>query len=81
MATTLVTICLDTDTKNQMEQVCKELGMTMATAFTLFAKRLVCEKHIPFEVSIDPFYSEENIAHLKRSIAALDAGHGSMQDN
>lgn len=30
----------------------------------------------PFEVSIDPFYSRENLAHLRRSVSALDEGHG-----
>ena len=34
------------------------------------------EKRIPFKVSIDPFYPEENKAHLRRSIEALNAGHG-----
>ena len=28
------------------------------------------------EVSIDPFYSESNIAHLQRGIEALNAGKG-----
>jgi len=67
---------MDGDTKRDMEAVCKELGMSMTTAFTLFAKKVGREKRIPFEVSIDPFYSEENLAHLRRSVAALNEGHG-----
>lgn len=66
MATTMVNIRMDSDTKHDMELVCKELGMSMTTAFTLFAKKMAREKRIPFEVSIDPFYSEENLVHLKR---------------
>jgi DNA-damage-inducible protein J len=34
------------------------------------------EKRIPFEVSVDPFYSETNMAHLRRGIEALNAGKG-----
>ena len=76
MATTMVNVRMDGDTKRDMEAVCKELGMSMTTAFTLFAKKVGREKRIPFEVSIDPFYSEENLAHLRRSAKALDEGHG-----
>ena len=76
MATTMVNVRMDGDTKRDMEAVCKELGMSMTTAFTLFAKKVGREKRIPFEVSIDQFYSEENLAHLRRSVAALNEGHG-----
>ena len=80
MATTMINVRMDTETKRGMEAVCKELGMSMTTAFTLFAKKVDREKRIPFEVSIDPFYSEENIAHLKRSAQALNAGRGSVHE-
>ena len=76
MATTMINVRMDADTKRAMEGVCKELGMNMTTAFTIFAKKMVRERRIPFEVSVDPFYSEENLAHIRRSIAQLDAGMG-----
>ena len=31
-------------------------------------------KRIPFDVSVDPFYSESNITHLRRGVEALNAG-------
>lgn len=74
MATTMVNVRMDEETKRGMESVCKELGMSMSTAFNIFAKKMGREHRIPFEVSVDPFYSEENIAHLKRSIQDLDRG-------
>lgn len=76
MATATINIRIDEATKRDMEAVCKDLGMSMTTAFTIFAKKVGRERRIPFEVSVDPFYSEENLAHLLRSIAALNAGHG-----
>ena len=37
--TTLVNFRLDQETKRSMEGVCHDLGMSMTTAFTLFAKK------------------------------------------
>lgn len=31
---------MDADLKQSMEKVCSELGMTMTTAFTIFAKKV-----------------------------------------
>nr|WP_216662456.1 type II toxin-antitoxin system RelB/DinJ family antitoxin [Adlercreutzia sp. ZJ473] len=72
----MVNVRMDEETKKNMESACKELGMSMSTAFNIFAKKMGRERRIPFEVSVDPFYSEENLAHLRRSAAALDAGAG-----
>ncbi|MEG2137986.1 MAG: type II toxin-antitoxin system RelB/DinJ family antitoxin, partial [Oscillospiraceae bacterium] len=59
-----------------MEQTCQELGLSMTNAFTVFAKKVSREKRIPFDVSIDPFFSQRNMAHLLRGVEALDAGQG-----
>ena len=74
MSQTLVNIRMDENLKKSMEKTCHELGMTMTTAFTIFAKKMSREKRIPFEVSIDPFYSERNIKSLKESIKQLEKG-------
>lgn len=74
MAQTLVNVRMDEDVKKEMEKTCKELGMTMSTAFNIFARKMSREKRIPFEVSIDPFYSENNIKVLKDSIKELEKG-------
>lgn len=57
---------MDADLKKSMEQTCSELGMSMTTAFTIFAKKVSREKRIPFEVSVDPFYSEQNMRYLEK---------------
>lgn len=74
MAQTLVNFRIDETTKKQMEQICSELGITMSTAFNIFAKKVIREKRIPFDVSIDPFYSESNIKALAKSIQELEEG-------
>lgn len=56
---------LDADVKKNMERVCMELGLSMSAAFTVFAKKVGRENRIPFELSIDPFYSESNVKYLE----------------
>lgn len=74
MAQTLVNFRIDETTKKQMEQICSELGITMSTAFNIFAKKVIREKRIPFDVSIDPFYAESNMKALSKSIKELEQG-------
>ncbi len=76
MAQTMINIRMDENLKKSMEETCRELGMSMTTAFTIFAKKMSREKRIPFEVSVDPFFSESNLAHLRRGVEALNAGQG-----
>lgn len=74
MGQTMVNIRMDETLKKNMEQTCKELGMSMSTAFTIFAKKVTREQRIPFEVSVDPFYSESNLRHLRESADQLRRG-------
>lgn len=71
---------LDEDVKKSMEKACAEMGLSMTAAFTIFAKKVGREKRIPFEVSADPFYSESNLAHLKRGVETLNANKGIEHD-
>ncbi len=74
MAQTLINFRIDENIKKQMEQICEELGITMSTAFNIFAKKVIREKRIPFDVSIDPFYSETNRKAINDSIKQLEEG-------
>ena len=65
---------MDEADKKKMESVCSELGLSMSAAFTIFAKKVGREHRIPFEVSVDPFYSESNISYLEEKLAAYKAG-------
>ena len=80
MAQTMVNFRMDEDLKIKMEKVCADMGMSMTTAFTIFAKTVTREKRIPFEVTADPFYSDSNLAHLHRGIQALNEGKGVEHD-
>ena len=72
---------MDADVKKNMEQACSELGLSMTAAFTLFAKKVGREKRIPFEVSVDPFYSESNIRYLENILRDLKAGRASFAEH
>lgn len=76
MGQTSISIRIDEDLKKQFESFCSEIGMSMTTAFCVFAKTAVREHRIPFEISTfgDPFYSAENMAVLERRIADIRAG-------
>lgn len=80
MAQTLVNFRMDVAMKAELEELCQELGMNMTTAFNIFAKKMIRERRIPFDVSVDPFYSKSNMEHLKRGIEALNAGKGVEHD-
>lgn len=70
----LVNFRLDENDKSNMEAVCEEIGISMSAAFTIFAKKVAREKRIPFELNIDPFYSEENMKRLTAAIRDAKAG-------
>ena len=53
MATTNVNIRMDKDLKQQFEAFCADMGMSMTTAFNVFAKKAVREYRIPFEVGAE----------------------------
>ncbi len=51
MATTNVSFEMNEKLKDQMSELCEELGMDIDDAFQLFARKMVNEQEIPFEVT------------------------------
>lgn len=72
---------LDADVKKSMEQACSELGLSMSAAFTVFARKVAREKRIPFDVSVDPFYSENNIRHLEHIVRDIKDGKAHFSEH
>ncbi len=69
-------IRVDDDLKRQAEIVFSDIGLSLSAATTIFLKQVVRCNGIPFELRADPFWSESNMAHLKRGVEALNAGQG-----
>jgi DNA-damage-inducible protein J len=81
MATTSITIRMDEDLKRQAETLFDEIGMNMTTAFTVFVKTAVRQQKIPFELAVDPFYSEANMNRLRKAVADVDAGKSKLTEH
>ena len=72
---------MDAELKKSMEQACSELGMSMTTAFTIFAKKVSREKRIPFDVCVDPFYSESNVRYLEKMVHDVQSGQAHFAEH
>ena len=51
MAEVSFSIQMDENLKEQFEQVCPDLGMSVSMAITIFARTVVRERKIPFEIA------------------------------
>lgn len=72
---------LDEDVKKSMEQACSDMGLSMSAAFTIFAKKVGREKRIPFEISVDPFYSESNMRYLEGIMRDIKSGKAHFEEH
>jgi len=63
---------MDENLKRQAETIFSDMGLSMTTAFTLFAKAVIQKRKIPFEIEADPFWSEENQAHIRKVLDNYD---------
>ena len=56
MAQATFSVRMDENLKAQFDTLCSDFGMTATTAFNVFAKAVVREKRIPFDItsSIEP---------------------------
>ena len=81
MAQTMINFRIDENLKKEMEKICREMGMSMTTAFTIFATKVARERRIPFEITAEPFYSESNMKHLEKVIADIESGKAKLVEH
>ncbi len=81
MTQTMVNFRMDSELKKSMEKICSDMGMSMTTAFTIFAKKVTKERRIPFEITADPFYSEANMRYLDRVIEDIESGKAKLTEH
>ena len=58
MGQTTFSIRMDEDIKKEFDSLCQIFGMSVSTAFNIFARTVVREKRIPFEISFKETTSE-----------------------
>ena len=51
MAQSTFSVRMDEDLKQQFDSLCSDCGMTVSTAINVFARAVVRERKIPFEIS------------------------------
>jgi len=76
LTTTNVNIRMDTKEKIEFEKIVNNLGVSMSTAFNMFAKAVVREERIPFAISLkkEEPYDPEYIAATLKSIEQYKCG-------
>ena len=72
MATTNVSIRMDTELKAQEDELFAELGMNLSTAFNIFVRQSLREGGIPFEIRTDRPNKETIAAMLEAENIAKD---------
>ncbi|MCM1388369.1 MAG: type II toxin-antitoxin system RelB/DinJ family antitoxin [Bacillus sp. (in: Bacteria)] len=69
MAQATFSVCMDEKLKKQFDDLCLDFGMTASTAINVFARAVVRERKIPFEiVSTEPKITREKAMQAFRSI-------------
>ena len=72
MNQTTINFRMDRELKEKMEKTCKSMGLSLTSAFTLFAVKVTNEQKIPFEIVGDPFYSSSNMKRLKKAMEDVE---------
>lgn len=80
MAQTMVNFRMDEKLKEKMEKTCKDMGLSVTAAYTMFATKVTREQRIPFEVTADPFFSEENMDRLRKNMAQMEKTCGTIHE-
>lgn len=73
MAQVMVNFRMDENVKKCMEQACREMGLSMTTAFTIFATKVGREKRIPFEITAEPYGSQSRRGRPREEEALEEA--------
>lgn len=81
MAQSMINIRMVTDEKNSFEDVCDQLGLTITAAFKMFAKKVIRERRIPFDLTLDPFYNDTNLHYLEKITSEIDSGKAQLKEH
>lgn len=82
MAQSTITARVDEKDKVNFDAFCSNVGLNTSTAINLFVKAVLRENRIPFEITqaVDPFFSESNLAYVKKSVQELREGKGTAHE-
>lgn len=69
-----VQVKVDDHLRDTAQAVAASMGLDLASAVRIFLTQMVRENGLPFKPGGDPFYSEQNLAALEKSIGQLGVG-------
>ena len=77
---TTVNFRIEESLKADLEALCEDLGITMTTAFTIFAKKATRENRIPFDLTGDPLKGVKRMSQSYEEAGVnLEAGYESVE--
>ncbi len=64
-----VTLRMEDNVKAELDDMLDAMGMNIATFYNIYTMKTLNERRIPFDITapVDPFYSEANLAQIKKS--------------
>jgi len=78
MAQTTLSIRIDTDLKKALDKFCTDVSMNTSVAVNMFARTVVRDQKLPFEVTAKPYTLTK--AELLRRIDNLESGGGKTHE-
>ena len=68
---TTISLRMDDQMKKELDEMCEAMGMNISTFYMIYTK-----KALPFDIEApaDPFYSEQNMAQLRKSAQQVKEG-------
>lgn len=81
MAQTMVNFRMDEDLKRVWNRLVKKWDFQWQLLLPCLQPKLAGEKRIPFEVSVDPFYSESNMNYLRSIVADIESGKAKLVEH
>ena len=68
---TTINVRMETQTKKEMEDILKRIGLTTTSAFNMFARALIQERKIPFNITVPKYETYED--YIETMIDEVDA--------
>lgn len=81
MSVANLSVRIDEKDKKNFEAFCNETGMNVSVAINMFIKAVLREKKLPFEIKVDPFYSESNIQYLEKIVSDIKEGKAKFDEH
>jgi DNA-damage-inducible protein J len=79
---TTFSVRMDADIKEQLDHFCNAVGMNTNTAINMFARVVVRDKKLPFEVSLkkEPLAGEAWLTEMRRRIKEIESGKTTLHE-